>query len=204
MESPQENPKGPKDPDELEIIKNKDKYISLNEKKEQTEDVTEEISNFIKTLKQGQMINTADFTLESTMSAIEINHYKMDPHCHNEKVSTYKSLIKKKAIKPIDELDIEESLILINSLFKRELSWICGGSIQQNLFSLIYFSDDSINQSESTSICRTFLYSILQVLYLSYSNIGECGCLRDEDFSCVYYPNAFHLKRENIFLNNTS
>ena len=198
MESPQENPKGPKDPDELEIIKNKDKYIALNEKKEQTEDVTEEISNFIKTLKQGQMINTADFTLESTMSAIEINHYKMDPHCHNEKVSTYRSLIKKKAIKPIDELDIEESLILINSLFKRELSWICGGSIQQNLFSLIYFSDDSINQSESTSICRTFLYSILQVLYLSYSNIGECSCLRDEDFSCVYYPNAFHLKRENI------
>ena len=198
MESPQENPKGPKDPDELEIIKNKDKYIALNEKKEQTEDVTEEISNFIKTLKQGQMLNTADFTLESTMSAIEINHYKMDPHCHNEKVSTYKSLIKKKAIKPIDELDIEESLILINSLFKRELSWICGGSIQQNLFSLIYFSDDSINQSESTSICRTFLYSILQVLYLSYSNIGECSCLRDEDFSCVYYPNAFHLKRENI------
>ena len=198
MESPQENPKGPKDPDELEIIKNKDKYIALNEKKEQTEDVTEEISNFIKTLKQGQMVNTADFTLESTMSAIEINHYKMDPHCHNEKVSTYKSLIKKKAIKPIDELDIEESLILINSLFKRELSWICGGSIQQNLFSLIYFSDDSINQSESTSICRTFLYSILQVLYLSYSNIGECSCLRDEDFSCVYYPNAFHLKRENI------
>ena len=198
MESPQENPKGPKDPDELEIIKNKDKYIALNEKKEQTEDVTEEISNFIKTLKQGQMLNTEDFTLESTMSAIEINHYKMDPHCHNEKVSTYKSLIKKKAIKPIDELDIEESLILINSLFKRELSWICGGSIQQNLFSLIYFSDDSINQSESTSICRTFLYSILQVLYLSYSNIGECSCLRDEDFSCVYYPNAFHLKRENI------
>ena len=49
MESPQENPKGPKDPDELEIIKNKDKYIALNEKKEQTEDVTEEISNFIKT-----------------------------------------------------------------------------------------------------------------------------------------------------------
>ena len=198
MESPQENPKGPKDPDELEIIKNKDKYIALNEKKEQTEDVTEEISNFIKTLKQGQMLSTEDFTLESTMSAIEINHYKMDPHCHNEKVSTYKSLIKKKAIKPIDELDIEESLILINSLFKRELSWICGGSIQQNLFSLIYFSDDSINQSESTSICRTFLYSILQVLYLSYSNIGECSCLRDEDFSCVYYPNAFHLKRENI------
>lgn len=198
MESPQEKPQGPKDPDELEIIKNKDKYIALNEKKDLTEDVTEEISNFIKTLKQGQMIQSADFTLENTMSAIEINHYKMDPHCHNEKVSTYKSLIKKKAIKPIDELDIEESLLLINSLFKRELAWICGGSIQQNLFSLIYFSDDSINQSESNSICRTFLYSILQVLFLSYSNIGECGCLRDEDFSCVYYPNAFHLKRENI------
>ena len=134
------------------------------------------------------------------MSAIEINHYKMDPHCHNEKVETYKVLLKKKLIKPMDELNLEESLLIINSLFKREITWICGGSIQQNLFSLIYFTDDSINDTEGTyySIFRTFINSILHILYLCYSNINESSCLREEDFSCIYYPNSKYLKRDNI------
>lgn len=199
MESPKE--KAPqKDPDEIELLKNKENYILLNEENNKVEDVTNEIKNFLKNLKKGQTIQTKDFNLETTMSAIEINHYKMDPHCHNEKVETYKVLLKKKLIKPMDELNLEESLLIINSLFKREITWICGGSIQQNLFSLIYFTDDSINDTEGIyySIFRTFINSILHILYLCYSNINESSCLREEDFSCIYYPNSKYLKRDNI------
>lgn len=199
MESPKENPPQ-KDPDEVELLKNKDNYILLNEEDSKVEDVTNEIKNYLKNLKQGESIQAEDFNLETTMSAIEVNHYKMDPHCHNEKVETYKILLKKKMIKPMDEFNLEESLLMINSLFKREITWICGGSIQQNIFSLIYFTDDSINDTESTyySIFRTFLNSILHILYLCYSNISESNCLREEDFSCIYYPNSGYLKRDNI------
>ena len=199
MESPKEKAHQ-KDPDEIELLKNKENYILLNEEDNKVEDVTNEIKNVLKNLKKGQTIQTKDFNLETTMSAIEINHYKMDPHCHNEKVETYKVLLKKKLIKPMDELNLEESLLIINSLFKREITWICGGSIQQNLFSLIYFTDDSINDTEGTyySIFRTFINSILHILYLCYSNINESSCLREEDFSCIYYPNSKYLKRDNI------
>ena len=193
-----------RDTEENEIVNNKLQYISLNENSSLCEDVTKDIQEFIKTLSNEEMIHTQDFTLESTMSAIELNHYKMDYHCHNENVQTYKTLKRLDIIKSIDELTISECLYLMNSLFRREVSWMYGGSLQHSILNLIYFSDESINDmqneynEENISLFRTYLHSIFHILYLVYSNILKCGCLRDEDFGSMFYPNTEYLKRENV------
>ena len=191
-----------KDSDEFEIIQSKLQYISLNEDSSSCMDVTSEIKNFIQTLSDGEMVHTSDFTLEGTMSALELNHPKMDFHCHNENAKTYKTLKRLNLIKSMDDLTATECLELMNNLFRREVSWMYGGSLQHSLLNLIYFSDESIDdvnlENKDVSLFRTYLHSILHILYLIYVNIPKNSILRDEDFGSMYYPNAEYLKRANV------
>ena len=191
-----------KDSEEFEIIQNKLQYISLNEDSSSCVDITSEINDFIKTLSNGEMVHTSDFTLESTMSALELNHPKMDFHCHNENVKTYKTLKRLNIVKSMDDLTPTECLELMNNLFRREMSWIYGGSLQHILLNFIYFSDESIDdvvsENKNVSLFRTYFHSILHILYLIYGNIQKNSVLRDEDFGSMYYPNAEYLKRVNV------
>ena len=69
---------------EKNIISNKHSYILLNENPDCSVDILNDIQNLYKHFELGQMVHTEDFKLEDTMSAVELNHLKMDPHNHNE------------------------------------------------------------------------------------------------------------------------
>lgn len=192
----------PQDSHEKEIMNNQFNYIELHESNN-INDITLEFKSLLKTFSKGQIISSADFKLEDTMAAIELNHPKMDLHYHNETISTYKTLLKQNKIKPMASLTLEDTLILIDELFQREVSWMYGGSIHQNIFSLIYLSDNTYKNDNSNSnnyqepIFHYYLNSSFHMFYLIYINVVECTSLRDEDLSFIFYPNVHYLKRDN-------
>ena len=187
--------------EESEYKNNKELYIKLNES-EEVIDITNDMKNILDTLKLGEIIQTDDFKLIDTMSAIELNHYKMDLHFQNEKVENCKTKIEKKIIKDIKNLTIEESFILIDEIFKREITWMNGGPISQNIFELIYFSDENINKTKNKinpNIFEVYLDSIIQIIFLVYNTLYYCTCLREEDISIAFYQNAKNIERKDIF-----
>ena len=97
---------------ECEYIKNQDLYIKLNENESETQDITNDMQNILNSLKLGEIIQSEDFKFLDTMSAIELNHYKMDPHFGNEKVENCKVKIEKKIIKEMKDLNLEDTFIL--------------------------------------------------------------------------------------------
>ena len=187
---------------ENEYIKNKDLYIKLNESDSDVIDITNDMKNILNNLKLGEIIQADDFKFIDTMSAIELNHYKMDPHFQNEKVENCKTKIEKKIIKEMKNLNLEEILILIDELFKRELIWMNGGSISQNIFELIYFSDENINKTNNKinpNVFEIYLDSIIQILFLVYNTLNYCTFFREEDVSITFYQNAKNIERKDIF-----
>ena len=187
---------------ENEYIKNKDLYIKLNESDSDVIDITNDMKNILNNLKLGEIIQADDFKFIDTMSAIELNHYKMDPHFQNEKVENCKTKIEKKIIKEMKNLNLEESLILIDELLKRELIWMNGGSISQNIFELIYFSDENINKTNNKinpNVFEIYLDSIIQILFLVYNTLNYCTFFREEDVSITFYQNAKNIERKDIF-----
>jgi hypothetical protein len=188
-----------KDKNEIELIENKNKYILLNENPNNSIDILNEFKNSLTTLKEGEMLYTENFKLEDTMNAFELNHIKMDPHYHNENVDTYIKLLNKNIIKKFEDLDLNESLILIDEIFKRFINFLYGASIYQNILELIYISDIRINKDEDLGIFKNFLDGLFHCFYLIYYNSFDVTCLREEDFSIIYYNNCNYFKRENIF-----
>ena len=188
-----------KDKNEIELLENKNKYIALNENPNNSIDILSEFKDYLSTLKEGEMLYTKNFKLEETMNAFELNHIKMDPHYHNENVDTYIKLLNKKIIKKFEDLNFNESLILIDEIFKRFINFLYGASIYQNILGLIYISDIRINKDEDLGIFKNFLDALFHCIYLIYNNIFDVTCLREEDFSIIYYHNCNYLKRENIF-----
>ena len=187
-----------KDKNEIELLENKNKYIALNENPNNSIDILSEFKDYLSTLKEGEMIYTKNFKLEETMNAFELNHVKMDPHFHNENVDTYSKLLNKKVIKKFEDLNFNESLILIDEIFKRFINFLYGGSIYQNILELIYISDIKINEDDDLGIFKNFLDGLFHCIYLIYYNILDVTCLREEDFSIIYYHNSNFLKRENV------
>ena len=187
---------------ECEYIKNQDLYIKLNENESETQDITNDMQNILNSLKLGEIIQSEDFKFLDTMSAIELNHYKMDPHFENEKVENCKVKIEKKIVKEMKDLNLEETFILIDELFKREITWIHGGPVSQNIFELIYFSHEDINKvSNKINPCvfEVYLDSIIQIIYLVYNSLYNCCCFREEDVNIAFYQNAQNIERKDIF-----
>ena len=74
-----------------------------------------------------------------------------------------------------------------------------GNPIYQTILSLVYFSDDSINKIQhDDNIIRIYMDSTLQIIYLSYNNILNCFCIRDEDISIIPVQNIAFIKRPNV------
>ena len=187
---------------ENEYIKNQELYIKLNENESETQDITDDMKNILNSLKLGEIIKTEDFKFLDTMSAIELNHYKMDPHFQNEKVENCKVKIEKKLVKEMKDLNLDETFILIDELFKREVSWIHGGPISQNIFELIYFSHEDINKANNKinpCVFEVYLDSIIQIIYLVYNSLYNCCCFREEDVNIAFYQNAKNIERKDIF-----
>jgi len=101
---------------EKKIFENREEYVKLNETSN-LEDIKDQIFNicqskiilFLKSaLQLGEYKCTDDFNLEDTMNSVEVNHFKMDPHCNYREANTYLKLIKGGKIKKIEDLNIKE------------------------------------------------------------------------------------------------
>jgi hypothetical protein len=90
------------------IIENKSQYISLEEETSNSVDITEELLDLTNKFSLGEMIHTPDFTLAETMSSVELNHVKMDPHFNNREANTFTKLLREQRVKKIEDLTYRE------------------------------------------------------------------------------------------------
>ena len=94
---------------ENKIVENKSLYISLEEDTSNiSEDVTDELLGLTQKFSLGEMIHTSDFTLAETMSSVELNHMKMDPHFNNREANTFAKLLREGKVKNMEDLTYRE------------------------------------------------------------------------------------------------
>ena len=163
--------------------------------------VKSEIFEIMKNLGQDDLINSSNFRLEDTMSAFVINHYKMDPHSHNEKILIKND--KKEKLKILDNFSFNDTLYTIFDLFKKEISLFYNTPIYQcyltNILSFLSEEDfdndfSDMNKINSNIIC-SFVLSYKYVIYLLFHSIPNTSSLRDEDLSTFLYQNSKYLNK---------
>ena len=161
----------------------------------------------MKNLGQDDLINSPDFRLEDTMSAFVINHYKMDPHSHNEKIKIKND--KKEILKILDNFTFIDTLYTIFDLFKKEISLFYNIPIYQcyltNTLSFLSEEDldldnnlSDINKIHYNIIC-SFILSYKFVIYLLFHSLNNTSCLRDEDIPLFLYKNCKYLNIPKSF-----
>ena len=95
------------------ILDNRSNYIKLNEDDGEVTDITKDLLSLCDDFKLGQMIHTDDFTLEETMNAVELDHFKMDSHYNYKGANTYRKLLREGKIMKMEDLTYEEVSLLI-------------------------------------------------------------------------------------------
>ena len=80
--------------------------------------VKDELFKSMQNLKEDDLAHSSDFRLEDTMSAIVINHYKMDPHSHNEKIININD--KQLKLKKLYSFSYQDSLYIIFDILKKK------------------------------------------------------------------------------------
>ena len=159
--------------------------------------------DIMKNLGQDDLINSPDFRLEDTMSAFVINHYKMDPHSHNEKILIKND--KKEILKILDNFSLNDTLYTIFDLFKKEISLFYNIPIYQcyltNILSFLSEEDLDLNNNLSDmnkinyNIVCSFVLSYKFVIYLLFHSLTNSSCLRDEDLPSFLYKNCKYLNK---------
>ena len=159
--------------------------------------------DIMKNLGQDDLINSPDFLLEDTMSAFVINHYKMDPHSHNEKILIKND--KKEILKILDNFSLNDTLYTIFDLFKKEISLFYNIPIYQcyltNILSFLSEEDLDLNNNLSDmnkinyNIVCSFVLSYKFVIYLLFHSLTNSSCLRDEDLPSFLYKNCKYLNK---------
>ena len=159
--------------------------------------------DIMKNLGQDDLINSPDFRLEDTMSAFVINHYKMDPHSHNEKILIKND--KKEILKILDNFSLNDTLFTIFDLFKKEISLFYNIPIYQcyltNILSFLSEEDLDLNNNLSDmnkinyNIVCSFVLSYKFVIYLLFHSLTNSSCLRDEDLPSFLYKNCKYLNK---------
>ena len=127
----------------------------------------------MKNLRQDDLINSPSFRLEDTMSAIVINHYKMDPHSHNEKVIIKNDINEK--LKKLENYTFDDTLYTIFDLFKKEISLFYNTPIYQCYLTntLSFLSEEDIKDISNLdkikyNIICSFVLSYKYVIYLLF------------------------------------
>ena len=150
---------------------------------------------------QDDLICSSDFRLEDTISGFVVNHYKMDPHEHNEKILIKND--KKERLKILENYTINDTLYMIFDLFKKEISLFYNKPIYQCYLtnSLSFLSEEDfdndfsdMNKINSNIIC-SFVFSYKYVIYLLFHSIPNTSCLKDEDLPTFLYQNSKHLNK---------
>ena len=161
----------------------------------------------MKNLGQDDLINSPDFRLEDTMSAFVINHYKMDPHSHNEKIKIKND--KKEILKILDNFTFNDTLYTIFDLFKKEISLFYNIPIYQCYLTntLSFLSEEDLDLDNNLSdmnkihynIICSFILSYKFVIYLLFHSLNNTSCLRDEDIPLFLYKNCKYLNIPKSF-----
>ena len=167
------------------------------ENKENIINIKEELFTSMKNLKDEDLIHSSDFRLEDTMSAFVINHYKMDPHSHNEKVTNIND--KQLKLNKLYTFTYQDSLYTIFDIFKKEISLFYNVPINQSFLenTLSFITEEHIDISNFSdlshinyNIVASFILSFKYVIYLLFHSISKTSCLRDEDLPTFLYSNA--------------
>ena len=180
----------------------KSMYLEF-ENKDSIINIKSELFESMKKLKQDDLINSEGFRLEDTMAAFVTNHYKMDPHSHNEKIEN--SNDKNENLKKIENYNYKDSLYTVFDLFKKEISLLYNIPIYQcyltNTLSFISEEDFNINDMDKlySNIVCSFILSYKYVIYLIFHSIPKTSCLRDEDVPSFLYSNCKYLNKPKSF-----
>ena len=181
----------------------KSMYLEF-ENKESIFSVKDELFDVMKNLGQDDLINSPNFHLEDTLSAIVINHYKMDPHGHNEKIVCNND--KNEKLKKLENFSFNDTLYTIFDLFKKEISLIYNTPIYQCYLTntLSFLSEEDINDITNLdklncNLVCSFVLSYKYVIYLLFHSIQSVSCLRDEDLASFLYQNSKYLNKPKSF-----
>ena len=183
----------------------KDMYKEF-ENKDNIINIKEELFVSMKNLKEEDLVHSSNFRLEDTMSAFVINHYKMDPHSHNEKVFNIND--KQLKLKNLYSFTYQDTLYTIFDVFKKEISLIYNVPINEcfleNTLSFITEENIEINNFSDIShinynIITSFVLSFKYMIYLLFHSISKTSCLRDEDLPTFLYSNANRLNYPKSF-----
>lgn len=170
------------------LFLNKEKYINLVEGNEKI-DVTESIKSYIKSMEINKRVHTEKFNYEETMSAVEIDHPKMDPHYRYNEEMTYKKGIRQGRIKSITQLEEKEILSIMDNLMMKEVQWLRGGSINLTLMTFLYFHiDDKEENEDKKKEMRRINQLLLKYIDLYRNEIyivgklnSVCNSIKDEE-----------------------
>ena len=100
----------------------KQKMYKEYENKQNIINIKDELLKSMKNLKDDELVHSSNFRLEDTMSAFVINHYKMDPHSHNEEIKNIND--KDLKLKKLYTFSYKDTLYTIFDVFKKEISLI--------------------------------------------------------------------------------
>lgn len=173
---------------EDELFLNKEKYINLVEGNEKI-DVTESIKSYIKSMEINKRVHTEKFNYEETMSAVEIDHPKMDPHYRYNEEMTYKKGVRLGRIKSITQLEEKEILSIMDNLMMKEVQWLRGGSINLTLMTFLYFHIENKEENEDKKKeMRRINHVLLKYIDLYRNEIyivgklnSVCNSIKDEE-----------------------
>ena len=164
--------------------------------------IKDKLFSVISNMKESELNHSKTFQLEDTMSAYVINHFKMDPHCHNEKIFCDND--EQKKLEKLFSFNYNETLYTIFDLFKKEMTLIYGGGIAQcyleNVYSFINEENININKLENDSdinynIITTFILSFKYMIFLLFHSINKTAVLHEEDVTSFYYANSVLLNK---------
>ena len=170
------------------------------ESKDNIINIKEELFISMKDLKDEDLIHSSSFRLEDTMSAFVINHYKMDPHSHNEEITNIND--NQLLLNKLYSFSYQDILYTIFYIFKKEISIFYNVPINQCFLenTLSFISDEHIDINNFSdfshinyNIITSFVLSFKYVIYLLFHSISRTSCLRDEDLPTFLYSNAINL-----------
>ena len=181
----------------------KSMYLEF-ENKDNIYSIKDELFESMKNLEQDDLINSSTFHLEDTMSAYVINHYKMDPHCHNEKIICIND--NKEKLKKLENFSFNDTLYTIFDLFKKEISLFYSKPIYHCYLTntLSFLSEEDITDLNNLdkincNIICSFVLSYKYVIYLLYHSVPNTSSLRDEDLASFLYKNCKYLNKPKSF-----
>ena len=181
----------------------KDMYKEF-ENKDNIINIKEELLKSMNNLKEEELIHSNNFRLEDTMSAFVINHYKMDPHCHNEKISLINDNNKK--LEKLYSFSYKDTLYTISDIFRKEMSLFYNvpihGVFLEN--TLAFITEENIDIKNFTDLSKinyntvtSFLLSFKYVIYLLF-------LLKIHTIVAYLISSHYYIKKKaNLHLLNT-